>query len=70
MKKIHRAIKFSQKDWLKPVTKMNTGLRQEAKNDFEKDYFKIMNSNVWKDYGKYEKKIEILNLSQKKEETI
>ena len=55
MKKIHRAIKFSQKDWLKPVTKMNTGLRQEAKNDFEKDYFKIMNSNIWKDYGKYEK---------------
>ena len=48
---------------------MNTGLRQEAKNDFEKDYFKIMNSNIWKDYGKYEKK-QILNLSQKKEETI
>ena len=35
---------------------MNTDLRNKTKNDFKKDFFKLMNSVVfWKNYGKYEK---------------
>ena len=42
--KNHRVIKFNQKDCLKPYIKMNTELRQKAKTNFEKDFFKLMNS--------------------------
>ena len=39
LKKVHRVIQFSQEDWLKPYIDMNTKLRKEAKNNFEKDFF-------------------------------
>ena len=47
MKKVHRVIKFNQEGCLKPYVEMNTELRQEAKNDFEKDIFKLMNNAIF-----------------------
>ena len=47
LRKAHRVIQFNQEDWLKPYIGMNAKLRKKAKNDFEKDFFKLTNNYVF-----------------------
>lgn len=47
LKKVHRAIKFSQGPYLKQYIDLNTELRQKANSQFEQDFFKLLNNSIF-----------------------
>ena len=47
LKRLHRIIQFKQKACLKIYIDMNTEVRKNAKNEFEKNFFALINNSVF-----------------------
>jgi hypothetical protein len=45
--KVHKAIVYKQEAWMAPYIMFNTNMRTQARNDFEKDLYKLMNNSVF-----------------------
>ena len=56
--KVYRAIKLNQEAWLRPYIDINTELRKNGANDFEKDFFKLINNTVFRKTKELSKKIQ------------
>ena len=54
LERIYKAIELKQSAWMKEYVDFNTKLRTAATNDFEKDFYKLLNNSV---FGKTMEKI-------------
>ena len=47
IKKVHRVIQFNQETWFKTINWHEYEIKNRRRNDFEKNFFKLMNSAVF-----------------------
>ena len=47
LRNVDRVIEFRQSRWMKAYIMLNTRLRKAARNEFEKDFFKLVSNSVF-----------------------
>jgi len=47
LKRVHKLLEFEQECWMEPYIRMNTEFGKNAKSDFEKNSYKLMNNSVF-----------------------
>lgn len=47
LKKVHRVLELYKECWMEPYIRMNIEFRKQAKNEFEKNFYKLMNNSVF-----------------------
>lgn len=47
VKRLRRILRFNQDTWLEPYIRFNTEKRKKAKNEFEKDFYKLLNNAMF-----------------------
>ena len=68
LKKVHRVIKFNQNAWLKSYINLNTDLREKQKMILENIFLSWWIMQILEKLWKMWVNIDIINLSQQKEE--
>ena len=67
VKKAHRVLEFNQSLWLKQYIDFNTQKITQARNSFEKDFFKVMNNSVFgKTVKNLRKRVDVKLVTDKK----
>ena len=47
LERVHRVLEFNQSPWLRQYIDFNTEKGKNAKNQFEKDFFKLLNNSIF-----------------------